>query len=209
MSKKIDLTGRKFTRLTVINRCDYNRRGKSVWHCKCDCGNEKDVVSVDLINGGTKSCGCLNSEKKSKRITDRNRTHNKTHTRLYSIYRSMKYRCYYKNNPSYNNYGGRGISVCEEWLNDFMAFYNWAMDNGYKDGLTIDRINNNGNYEPSNCRWATRKQQQNNMRSNVFLEVDGEKHTIAEWSEITGLNHSTICGRLRRGKSPKEAIKVY
>lgn len=209
MCKKIDLTDKKFERLTVVYRCNYNKRGKSVWHCRCECGNEKDIVSVDLITGGTKSCGCLNSEKKSARITERNKTHGKTYTRLYSIYRSMKYRCYYKGNPSYENYGERGITVCQEWLDDFMNFYNWSMKNGYSDKLTLDRIDVNGNYEPSNCRWAMRKEQQNNMRSNVFLEVNGERHTISEWAENTGLKRSTISSRLRRGKSPEEALKLH
>ena len=121
----------------------------------------------------------------------------------------MKYRCYYQNHPSYKNYGGRGITVCQEWLDDFMNFYNWSMANGYSDELTIDRIDVNGNYEPNNCRWATRKEQQNNMRNNVFLEANGERHTISEWSEITGINRSTISNRLRRGKSIKEAIGLH
>ena len=105
----------------------------------------------------------------------------------------MKQRCYKPNHPAYKNYGGRGIKVCDEWLNDFKAFYNWARKCGYSHKLTLDRINNNGNYEPSNCRWATRKEQANNTRSNIRYTVGEETHTIAEWSRIIKVN-PTVCG---------------
>lgn len=119
-------------------------------------------------------------------------------TRLYSIYRGMKDRCQRKTNDNYNRYGGRGIKVCEEWLSDFMAFYNWAINNGYKDNLTIDRINSNGNYEPSNCRWQTYKEQANNTRKNNFITFNNETHSLSQWAEILGMKRSTLTTRIHR-----------
>ena len=115
---------------------------------------------------------------------------------LYSILRNIKSRCYNANNPSYKDYGGRGIIVCDEWKNNVNAFYNWAITNGYKKGLTLDRKNNNGNYEPSNCQWATRFQQANNKRSNHYIVYNGERHTLKEWSTILGISNFTLRSRL-------------
>lgn len=120
-------------------------------------------------------------------------------SKLYWVWDSMLARTRNKKHKFFKDYGGRGISVCDEWQKDFLNFYEWAISNGYKEGLTLDRKNNDGNYCPSNCRWVTHKEQQNNKRNNHWLEVDGERHTIAEWSEKTGLKHSTILNRIRRG----------
>ena len=120
-------------------------------------------------------------------------------SKLYWVWDSMLARTRNKKHKFFKDYGRRGISVCDEWQKDFLNFYEWAISNGYKEGLTLDRKNNDGNYCPSNCRWVTHKEQQNNKRNNHWLEVDGERHTIAEWSEKTGLKHSTILNRIRRG----------
>ena len=145
-----DLSGKNFGRLTALYRLHNHHRKGTYWLCACDCGNLTEVYLSNLQNGKTKSCRCLNHE-------PTNIKHGKCNTRLYNIYCAMKNRCYNKNYKRYKDYGARGIVVCQEWKDDFMSFYNWAMDNSYRDDLTIDRIDVNGNYEPSNCKWSTAK----------------------------------------------------
>ena len=131
----------------------------------------------------------------------------KSNSRLYNIWLHMKGRCYRKTDDHYEHYGEKGITMCDEWKNDFKAFYDWAMSNGYADNLTIDRINVNGNYEPSNCRWVTMKEQCNNRTSNVILTINGESHNIQKWSEITGIKYHTIYARMKRGLNGVDLIR--
>ncbi len=176
--------------------------GHSKWICKCECGKEIEVFGTNLIRKHTISCGCM----KGYYISKAKIKHGKTHTRLYSIFNKMKDRCCNQNNPAYKNYGARGIKICNEWLdkeNGFVNFYNWAINNGYKENLTIDRVDNNGNYEPNNCRWVTYQKQNNNKRNNHLITYNNITHNLTEWSKIIGINTSTIYGRINRN-IPKE-----
>ena len=204
MSRLQDLTGKRFGRLVVLERAEDNilpsGQHKTMWKCVCDCGGEKITTRTNLVRGITKSCGCYALETRIEQ-GHKNAKHHGNGTRIYRIYRGMCERCYNKNASQYPRYGARGIAISKDWLGEhgFERFREWAFSNGYSDDLTIDRINNNESYSPTNCRWATNKQQSNNRRTNVFITYNGETHTLAEWSEITGINVSTIKTRYRRG----------
>lgn len=195
MSKAIDLIGQRFGKLTVIERSENSCGGKTRWVCRCDCGKEKVILGDSLRKGRTSSCGCKYLESNK----GRNTTHGQTSTRIYRIWLSVKQRCCYKNSSTYKIYGDRGITVCEEWKNDFQTFHEWAMSHGYTDELTIDRIDVNGNYEPSNCRWATAKEQMNNTRRNTVVEHDGKQMSLAQWADYLGMNYSSFMSRWSRG----------
>jgi hypothetical protein len=185
--------GKKYGRLTVLEKLP----GHNV-RCLCECGNIKTARDYNVIYGKTRSCGCLFSE-------GNNWKHGGKGTRLYIIWKGIRERCNTPSCTAYKRYGGRGITVCEEW-DDFQTFRAWAMSHGYKDGLTIDRIDSNGNYEPSNCRWATYKQQANNMRSNRWIEYGGQKKTLTQWAEYSGIKVATLWSRLEHGWSVEKAL---
>lgn len=197
----LNLIGEKFGRLTVVEHVG-SLRGHKLYKCICQCGVEKEITSSDLKSGRVKSCGCLRKEI----TTSRNKTHDLRNHRLYRIWANMKSRCFNPNSSRYNRYGGRNISVCKEWRNDFKTFYDWAVCNGYDDSLSIDRIDNNGNYEPDNCRWETNKAQSRNKSSNKTIVLNCERKTLIEWSETYNINVKTIQDRLKRGWSIQDAI---
>lgn len=185
-----DLTGQVFGRLTVLYRTE-DRVSKSgaktvTYHCKCSCGNERDVVATNLRRGSTQSCGCMHNELLSNRCTKRDEVSKK----LYIVHRNMRRRCYDTKDGSYKRYGGRGIRVCDEWLgeNGVENFIRWARENGYEFGLSIERTDNDGNYCPENCRWATVKEQNNNRSTNRLLTVNGITKTTSQWKDYLGLN---------------------
>ena len=191
-----DLKGQKYNRLLVIGDA-IKKDGVYYCPCKCDCGNEALVRKDALVRGKTKSCGCLRGKhptnsKYSKR------------SRLYHVWYGMKRRCENPKDISYHRYGGRGITVCEEWSNSYEAFVDWAMESGYDPNskhkeCTLDRIDNNGNYEPSNCRWANMTVQSNNRRNSVLITYQGETLTVAEWAKKVGLNHGALLNRINQG----------
>ena len=201
-----DLIGKKFGKLTVLGLDHIEKytypNGKTVnieyLKCKCDCGNFYSVRKYKLLSGHTRSCGCLRKEvvKNKKPAT----IHGLHKTRIYQTWHHMKQRCYDKGLSSYKDYGGRGITIYSEWQDNFMAFYDWAMNNGYSDELSIDRIDNNKGYFPENCRWITMKEQQRNTRNNRLITYNNETHCLAEWAEILNIKKGTLLTRLNKLK---------
>lgn len=189
MIKDEQMINKKFGKWLVLQRTEErDSHGSIKYLCKCECGKEKLVDGYSLRSGISKYCiDCKNQKRYGK----------KKNKRINIIYNGMKARCYNSNTPEYKNYGGRGIKICDEWLDNYWNFENWAINNGYKNNLSIDRINNDENYEPNNCRWATRIQQQNNTRNNKFVIYKGERKTIAEWSRIIGVSSTCLSYRLK------------
>ena len=202
-----DITGNVYGRLTAIELSYRDKKSNSFWLCKCECGNDTTVRIGDLGSGNTTSCGCYREEQSNKALIERSTTHGGHGTRLYDIWHSMKQRCYYKKHIGYESYGGRGIKVCQEWKNDFSNFRDWANSSGYSKSLSIDRVDNDGNYEPNNCKWSTVKEQSNNRRSNRFLSHKGETKTLSEWADVLDINDNTLSMRLNSGWSVERTLE--
>lgn len=200
MSKLIDLTGMKFNNLTVINRAENAKGGVARWNCLCDCGNYVIVRGSNLKSNAVKSCGCLCK-------TPPNKTHGESKTKLYRKWVGIKRRCYDTNCHNYSDYGGRGIRVCDEWKNDFLAFKRWVLETREDESLTIERIDVNGDYCPENCTWIDKKGQSNNRRSCLLYTYNGKTQNLTQWCEELGLNYKLIHERIRRdGWSFEKAI---
>lgn len=189
----IDLTGQRFGRLVVIGRADppADNQGAARWHCRCDCGNETDVVGYSLRRETTASCGCLMRE----RVADAHRVHGKSSSRLYRIWSNMLERCENPHRPNYDYYGGSGVTVCEEW-HDFTNFMQWAERTGCQENLTIDRIDVNEGYNPVNCRWATMHEQNRNKRNNINITYHGVTRCLSDWAATLGINMQTLWKRI-------------
>jgi len=182
------LSGRKFGLLTVETLDHIGSSGHAYWLCKCECGGTKVVRASHLKLGNVSSWGCIPPR----------RTHGGSGSRLYVIWNAMKQRCFNANSPEYHLYGGRGITVCDEWRNSFEVFRDWALANGYRENLTIDRKDNDKGYCPDNCRWATAMQQANNTRKTRLLTYKGETRSVSEWARILGIRQSTLNMRLNK-----------
>lgn len=199
MGRYIDLTGERFGRLRVIQRDGCNKHGQVKWWCRCDCGTEKHVLGMCLTRGETQSCGCLHRES-TARI---NASHGMASAPIYRLWRSMMDRCYLPTNHAYARYGGRGIHVCPQW-HEFTKFYEDMGDR--PDGKSLERIDNNSDYEPNNVVWADAKTQANNRRSNVVLEHAGKNQTMQQWCDELGLRIGTVWARLNRGWNVDRAL---
>lgn len=208
-SKRYNLIGKRFGRLLVLDLQKIDKYRHLYYLCKCDCDNKTIVRADGLLSGTTKSCGCYKNEQRKEqcnKMHDINKKHGLYKHKLYKVWLSMKDRCYNKHGVPYKWYGFRGIKICDEWKNDFQAFYNWAINNGYQQGLSIDRINNERNYEPLNCRWATTKEQMNNTRKNCYITYNGETHTLSQWGKILNINNRTLRSRLCMNWSVERAF---
>ena len=198
-TKPMDLTGKRFGKLLAIKIHERRPYRAYVWECKCDCGNICHVQASKLLTGYTKSCGCL------RHNPPPNKTHGLTKDRLYPVWLQMRYRCKNPTNQSYKQYGARGISVCKEWEN-FQTFYDWMIAHEWHPGLSIDRIDPDGDYCPENCRLTTEDIQQNNRRNNIRIEFMGETHTVSEWANILGIKRETIAARYYRGMDVEDVL---
>lgn len=198
MGKVRDLKGLRFGRLIVIGFSGLNKHRKATWNCLCDCGNKVVVVGSSLTSGATKSCGCYEHETKQKR----NVTHGLRKHELYKTWLNIKARCYNPNNNHYKYYGGKGIGMCDEWKGDFKLFYDWAISNGWKCGLSIERIDNKVSYKPSNCKWINMNEQSKNRTTNHYLiDKKGNVFSIADVSRITSINAHTLYACYNKNKS--------
>ena len=209
MFKYVDLTGQRFGNWVVLYGPTQSNGERTKWHCRCDCGIEKDVLATNLTRGLTTSCGCNLRRVAREKAT----THGKRNTRLYVVWCNMRHRCYNENDSHYKYYGGRGISVCNEWLgkDGFQNFWDWAYSHGYDDSAprgqcTIDRIDVNGPYSPDNCRWITIVAQSRNRTDNKVLTLDGKTQTLVEWCEEYGISRFLVSERLNRGWELRRAL---
>lgn len=206
--KPIDITGKRYGKLTAIklDHIEHVATGTvHYWLYKCDCGNEKVIRKGEVSQGGSQSCGCYLRESVRERATK----HGDSETRLYDIYRGIKRRCLNPKFKHYKDYGGRGIKICDEWLEDYLNFKEWAINNGYSDNLTIERIDFNGNYEPNNCKWIPLSEQPKNTRRCRFITINGIKHTIKEWAKYLNLSYSTLIYRMKKNKNYIRELLKY
>jgi hypothetical protein len=201
-----DLTGSTFGRLTVLSMLRLNKHRRTVWLCRCIEGNLVEVDSGSLKSGNTTSCGCYRKEL----VGTSRRKHGKSSTPLYFVWAQMRYRCLNESNSDYPDYGGRGIRYCNDW-DLFEKFDEWAIDSGYKDGLILDRIDVNGNYEPNNCRWVTDLDSSRNKRNNIVIQAFGESKKIHEWlkdSKCKVPTHKILYERIKNGWESEKAIST-
>lgn len=205
MPAAIDVTGQRFNRLVVLR--PEGRRGRDkMWLCQCDCGNLIRASAGALRSGNPQSCGCRQREF-ARRLCISKTTHGMSNKRLYNIWHTMNQRCYYDKHIGWKFYGGRGITVCNEWKR-FEPFMEWSLSNGYDSHLTIDRIDSDGDYEPSNCRWVTHKVQQNNRRSNTMLTHGGRTQTLTQWADELGIGCTTLHYRLAAGYASDDILST-
>ena len=201
-----NLVGQRFGKLFVEKQLETDSHGERKWLCICDCGNKHEVTSYNLVHEKTTRCAICSN----KAVAEKQFVHGRKPTHLFNCFANMNTRCYNPNYYLFQHYGGKGIKVCDEWRGKygFINFRKWAFENGYKEGLSIDRIDNSKSYCPENCRWVTMTVQQNNRTNNRVLTINGTTDTMANWSKKSGIPYSTIQQRLKRGWSEQEAISI-
>lgn len=199
MGARRDLTGIRYTRLVAVEVVG-KRRNRPLWRLVCDCGGEAFGLAGELECGTPRSCGCLHVET-ARAQGKNNGSHGGTadKDRLYNVWAGMKQRCYDVNFEKYSDYGARGITICDEWRDDYAAFREWSLANGHDKSLTIDRIDNDKGYSPDNCRWADRFVQMNNRRNTVWVEYQGERITLSNAARACGINRMTLWDRAKKG----------
>lgn len=200
-----DLTNKRFGKLTAIRPIGLDKHNEMQWECKCDCGNTYVAKSYALRNMKTTQC----KDCSKKQIANSNRKYIVFSKRLHECYTNMKTRCKNKKQDTYNRYINRGITICEEWDKSYSNFQDWALDNGYQENLTIDRIDNNKGYSPDNCRWVTRTEQANNRRTSYYLYYDGEKDTVANWARRLKIPYYYIQYRIYKNKELKDIVDEF
>lgn len=203
MPARLDLTGKRYGKLIALEISGFDKWGAALWRCQCDCGSETVTRGTNITSGKSVSCGCGVRIAAVKSQT----THGKSKTVIYRAWRAMLGRCYHKKSENYKNYGGRGIIVCDRWRTKFENFDD-DMGKSWFEGAELDRKDNNGNYEPSNCRWTTKKVQQSNKRNNHRLTINGKTLTIAQWGDESGLKPNTILTRVRRGWAEHRILEI-
>lgn len=191
VAKVKNLTGKKFGKLTVLGRLENTKNGKTKWLCLCECGKKTSVIGCQLTSGKTQSCGC-------KKFESHNKVHGMTKTDIHNKWLQIKQRCYDKNCKTYKMYGAKGIKMCDEWRIDFVSFMNWSYKNGYREGLSIDRIDNSKGYSPENCRWVEWIEQANNRTSNIRFTYNGETKNLKQWCIFFDKNYSLVYERIKK-----------
>lgn len=206
-----NLIGVKFGRLTVISLGE-TRNKKRYWHCQCECGKTTEVTTSKLNSGWTRSCGCLATEttiaNNKKYPRDGHPIHGMSGHKLDGVLKAIKQRCSNPSNPRYADYGGRGITLCDEWMNNRASFFDWAYRTGYHPGLSIDRIDNNKGYSPENCHWVPTITQNRNTRRNILVNINGETKSLSAWVAKTNIKYATVLARISRGWTPEEALEI-
>lgn len=208
MAKRIEMVGKTCGRLYVKEYVGLNKRHQATYLCDCVCGNSIVTTGESLRRGDTQSCGCLRRDRYYEWVVKNAAEHPKKDKRLYNIWSGMKTRCFNTKDKAYCNYGGRGIVVCDEWKNSFDSFEKWARNNGYSDQLTIERIDVNGNYEPSNCTWITLEEQSKNRRDTRYIEYNGKTQNLTDWCKELNIDEGTMYSRLHSGWSIEKAFST-
>lgn len=207
-----DLIGKTFNRLTVLEFAGRDKHKSRIWNCACECGGTATASTNSLKRGNTKSCGCLQKEKAAKSgkkfltVHGLSKHPNGKKTRLFRIWTGIKTRCLNPNDHAFPRYGGRGILLCKEWM-DFAVFHEWAINNGYKDNLTIERVDLNGNYEAANCKWITKGDQANNRKSSRFISFENNQYTLSQLARKHSISVPLLHARLSRGWTIEDAVK--